>query len=210
MPLRCSTSDGPKKGLRDSWRLHAPWAAVLRLCKATMVMARDARPAPGRGLTARSFAALQPILQFRPPPPPRAALHRDRHRSALADDDDEALAASGGRVDEVSRQHRIMLSRESYDDGRIFGPLRFVDRHRIGGKQRIEFAKGVLDLAALEAGNHHAFSLVDPQHGPKIAVEDVAVVIILGLHDFVAGGEDRAELFYARGRVWIERFLKIG
>jgi len=32
----------------------------------------------------------------------------------------------------------------------------------------------------------------------------------LAPHDFVAGREERAELFDASGRVWIERLLKIG
>jgi hypothetical protein len=33
------------------------------------------------------------------------------------------------------------------------------------------------------------------QHGPKIPVEDVAVVIVQDLHDFVVGREERAEPF---------------
>src|ERR1700732_5462148 len=37
-PLQCSTSDEPKKGHRDTWRLRAPQAAVLHLWKATIVM----------------------------------------------------------------------------------------------------------------------------------------------------------------------------
>ena len=68
-------------------------------------------------------------------------------------DDDEALAARDRRIEKVSRQHRIVLCREGDDDGGIFGALRFVDRDRIiGWKQRIEFAKGILDLTFQGAG----------------------------------------------------------
>ena len=47
----------------------------------------------------------------------------------------------------LATKNRVMLHRNGDDDPRIFGPLRFVDRRRIGGKERIELAEGIFDVA---------------------------------------------------------------
>ncbi len=66
---------------------------------------------------------------------------RDRPRLPLPHDDDEAFPARDGGIDEVPGEHRVMLGRQRDDDGGIFRALGFVDRGRIGGNERVEFAE---------------------------------------------------------------------
>ena len=152
----------------------------------------------------------QPLPELRPPLASAAAPHRDRHRPALTDDDHQTLAARDGCVDEIARQHGVMLGRERDNDGRIFRTLRLMDRRRIGGNHSVEFAKRIFDLAPVEAGDEETFNLVDAQNGSEVAIEDVAIIIVLGLHDLVAGRENRPEFLDLRGRIGIEGFLQIG
>ena len=162
------------------------------------------------GILIKNSIRAQPLPELRPPLASAAAAHRDRHRPALTDDDHETFAPRDGGVDEIARQHRVMLGRERDDDGGIFRALRLVDRRRIGGNHSVEFAQRIFDLAPVEAGDEEAFNLVDAQHGSKVAIEDIAVIIILGLHDLVAGRENRPEFLDLRGRIGIEGFLQIG
>ena len=39
------------------------------------------------------------------------------------------------------------------------------------------------------SGDQLALLLIDPPHDPKIAVVDLAIVVVLDLHDLVAGAE---------------------
>ena len=92
------------------------------------------------------------------------------------------FAARDGRVEEFARQHGAMLGRERDDDGWIFRTLRVMDHRRIGGSHSVEFAKRIFDLPPVEAGDEEAIRLVDAQHGSKVAIEDIAIVSVLGLH----------------------------
>ena len=69
--------------------------------------------------------------------------NRDSQRLALPHDDDEALAPCDRRVDEISCEHRIVLRRQRDDHGGVFRSLRLVDRRRIGGNERVQFAERV-------------------------------------------------------------------
>ena len=121
------------------------------------------------------------------------------------------FAARDGRVDEFARQHGAMLGRERDDDGWIFRTLRVMDHRRIGGSHSVEFAKRIFDLPPVEAGDEEAFRLVDAQHGSKVAIEDIAIVSVLGLHSYlVAGRENRPEFLDLRGRIGVDGFLQIG
>ena len=131
----------------------------------------------------------EPLPQLRPPPLPPVCPHGDGERAPLPDDHDKALAARDRRVDEVARQHRVVLGREGDDNGGIFGALRLVDRRRIGGNQRVEFAERIFDLAPVELDPQVALGLIDAENAPEIAVEHLAVVVVFRLHHLIAGRE---------------------
>ena len=120
------------------------------------------------------------------------------------------FAARDGRVEEFARQHGAMLGRERDDDGWIFRTLRVMDHRRIGGSHSVEFAKRIFDLPPVEAGDEEAIRLVDAQHGSKVAIEDIAIVSVLGLHYLVARRENRPEFLDLRGRIGVDGFLQIG
>ena len=111
-------------------------------------------------------------------------------RLPLPHDHDQPLAARDRRVDEVSRQHGVMLRRQRHHDGGIFRPLRLVDRGRVGGDDRVQFPERIAQLASVETGDEGAFLAVDADDATEVAVEDLAVVVVLGLHDLVAGRKD--------------------
>jgi hypothetical protein len=66
------------------------------------------------------------------------------------------------------------------------------------------------DLTPIEAGDQNAIGLVDALDPAKIAVEDLAVVIVFGLHDLVARSEGRAKALDFLAHVRIEGVLEIG
>jgi len=92
---------------------------------------------------------------------------RDRQGLALPDDDDEPLAPRHRGVDEVSREHRVMLGRDSDHHRGIFRALRLVDRRRICRNECVEFAKRILDFSPVKVGDEHAFGLVDALDAPE-------------------------------------------
>src|SRR6202035_1065219 len=68
-----------------------------------------------------------------------------------------------------------------------------MDGRGIGRHQRVEFAEAIGDGAAVETGGEFAGIGVDIVYIADIAVVDVSVVVVLDLHDLVAGGEGPTE-----------------
>ena len=79
-----------------------------------------------------------------------------------------------------------------------------------GGNQRVEFAERILDLAPVELDQQVALGLIDAEKLPEIAVEHLAVVVVLSLHHLIAGREARPEAFDLLGHVRVEGLLEIG
>ena len=87
-------------------------------------------------------------------------------------------------------------------------PWRFVDGGRVGRNQRVEFAEAVGDGAAVEAGGELASVGIDVVDVADVAVIDFLVVVVLDLHDLVAGREGPAEAFDLALAGGIERGLQ--
>jgi hypothetical protein len=64
-----------------------------------------------------------------------------------------------------------------------------VHRHGVGRDERIELREWIDDLPTVEGYVDDAFVLVDANDAAEVAVEDLAVVVVLGLHHLVAGRE---------------------
>jgi hypothetical protein len=136
---------------------------------------------------------MQPFAQLRPAASARDVAHRDGDGLLLPDQHNQPLAACDASVEQVSLQHRVMLS-EHWDDHRwIFGALAFVNGRRVSGHQHVEFAKAVSDGSAVKAGSDLACIGVDIVDISDIAVINFLVIIVLDLHDFVTRGEGPAE-----------------
>ena len=86
-----------------------------------------------------------------------------------------------------------MLSEHRDDYSGIFRALALVDGRGIGRHQHVEFPKSVCDGATVEARNDLTGIGVDVVDIADIAVVDLFVVIVLDLHDLVAGGKGPAE-----------------
>jgi len=112
-------------------------------------------------------------------------------------------------ADEIARQHGVMPGGERDDDGRILRALRLVNRRRIGWNQGVELPERIRDLATVEARHEKGFIVVDARDRSEIAIEHIAIVIILGLHERVARREDRAEFFHSRRWGGIESLLQL-
>ena len=68
-----------------------------------------------------------------------------------------------------------------------------MDRSGVGRNKGVEFAERVLDFSAIEARQENSLLFIDPHDRAEIAVEDLLIVVDLGLHDLVAGQEYGAE-----------------
>ena len=66
-------------------------------------------------------------------------------------------------------------------------------RGGVGQHQRVQLAEVVGHLPALEVDHQLALVRIDPPHDPEVAVVDLALVVVLDLHDLVAGAEGPAE-----------------
>ena len=81
---------------------------------------------------------------------------------------------------------------------------RGISRH-----QRVEFAEAVGDGAAVKTGGQFAGVGIDVVDVADVAVVDLLVVVVLDLHDFVAGGEGPAEALDLAIAGGIERGLQL-
>jgi hypothetical protein len=102
-----------------------------------------------------------------------------------------------------------MLSEHRDDHGGIFRALALVDSRRVGGHQHVEFAESVSDGPTVKASNDLAGIGVDVLDIADIAVVDLLVVVVLDLHDLVAGGEGPAEPLDLAVAGRIERGLQL-
>src|SRR6267378_2644633 len=141
------------------------------------------------------FRSCQPFAELRPPPPSRDAAHCDRDGFLLADQHDQLLAARDAGVEEVPLQHGVVLGHHRDDDGGVLRALAFVNRRSIGRHQRVECAKAVSNGTAVKAGRKLARLRVYIVDVADVAVINLLVVIVLDLHDLVAGCEGPAEAF---------------
>src|ERR1700720_4396273 len=150
----------------------------------------------------------QPFVQFRPSPPPRDVAYSNRDCLLLADQHDQSLPSGHAGVEQVPLQHRVVLGQNRDYDGRVFGALALVDRRGVGRPQRIEFAEAVGDSAAVETGGEFASVGIDIVDVADVAVVDVFVVVVLDLHDLVAGGEGPTETLDLALAGGVQRRLK--
>jgi len=106
-------------------RLSAPRCALRRY---GFALSRAASMAPGRRSSAsfqprRSRRSCcgdrQPLPQLRPSPPLAAVPHRNRDSFPLANEDDELLAPGDASVEEVARQHGVVLGHHRDHHGRV-------------------------------------------------------------------------------------------
>ena len=95
------------------------------------------------------------------------------------------------------------------DHGGIFRALALVDGRGIGRHQHVEFAKSVGDGPAVKAGDDLAGVGIDVVDIADVAVVDLLVVVVLDLHDLVAGGEGPAEPLDLAIAGGIERGLQL-
>src|SRR5690348_13587875 len=96
------------------------------------------------------ITADQPFSELRPPPPSSRSLNGNCPCLSLPDEDHEALATRHARIDQISLQHRIVLSGQRDHYSRVFRALTLVDRRRVGQHKLIELAKAVDHLATLK------------------------------------------------------------
>src|SRR5262249_23360854 len=149
-------------------------------------------PGPGRPRRRRTLRA-QPFCQLRPPAPPRDVAHRNGDGLLLSNQADQLLASGNAGVEKVPLQHGVMLSEYWDDHGGIFRPLAFVNGRRVRRHQRIEFTESVRDGPAIEANNYLARVGGNIVDGADVAVVDLLVVVVLDLHDLIAGRKGPTE-----------------
>src|SRR6266496_1051819 len=164
-------------------------------------------PAPGSTLFDRA-GLLQPLAQLRPATTPRDAAYRDGDGFLLANQNDKPLTAGNAGIEQVALQHGVVLRHDRDHNGWIFRALALMDGRGVGRHQGVEFAKAIGDRASVEPGDELAVIRLNVLHVADVAVVDLLVVVVLDLHDFVAGREGPAEpldLAFARR---VQRRLK--
>ncbi len=85
-----------------------------------------------------------------------------------------------------------MLLEQWDDDDGVFAALAFVDRDAVGELDFGEFAFGIFDMFAGKFDGESGAVGGDGAYDAHVAVEDVLVVIVAGLDDFVADAEGAA------------------
>src|SRR5262249_48137439 len=101
-----------------------------------------------------------------------------------------------------------MLSEYWDDHGGIFRPPAFVNGRRVRRHQRIEFTESVRDGPAIEANNYLARVGGNIVDGADVAVVDLLVVVVLDLHDLIAGRKGPTEPLDLAVASGIERRLQ--
>jgi hypothetical protein len=152
---------------------------------------------------------LEPLAQLRPAAPPGGAADRDGNGFLLANQNDKPLTTGNAGIEQITLQHGVVLRHDRHHDGGVFRALALVDGRRIGRHQGVELAKAVGDRTPIETGGEFAVVRLNTVHVADVAVIDLFVVIVLDLHDLVAGRECPAEpldLAFARR---IQRRLKL-
>ena len=89
-----------------------------------------------------------------------------------------------------------MLSANRHDHARKLTTLAFVDRHRVGELKFIKLSRLIFDeTIRLEANSDSQRIGVDANDMAQVAIEDVFVVIVVGLDDFVPSTKGSAKPF---------------
>jgi hypothetical protein len=83
-----------------------------------------------------------------------------------------------------------------------------VDRRRVAEHEFIKLAERVGHFPVIEGHREFFLLAIDAGHEADVAVEDLAVVVVLGLHHLVANAEAGAELVDAVFIRWVERHLQ--
>ena len=120
-------------------------------------------------------------------------MNRHSDRLLLTYEYNQFPASRDARVEQISLKHRVMLGHDRNDDGRVFRTLAFMDRHRIGRNECIEFAESVLDYSTVEANAKLARSYIDIIDIADVAVVDLLLLVVLDLHHLVAGRKGPTE-----------------
>ncbi len=87
-------------------------------------------------------------------------------------------------------------------------PWLFVDGGRIREHELVQLVETVHDIAPVEYGDEFGVLSIKAAHDPQIAIVDLALIVVLDWHDFVAWGEGRAETLDAVVTWWIQRCLQ--
>src|SRR5215472_18660990 len=147
---------------------------------------------PIKGLVA---AASQPLTKLRPPPAARNTMDSDRHCLALADQNDQSFAAGDTGVEQIALQHGVVLRRDRDHDSRVFRALTLMDRRGVSRHQRVQFAKAIGNRTTIKCNGKFPAVRLDPRHVADIAVVDLLIVVVLDLHNLVAGREGPTKSF---------------
>src|SRR5918993_515469 len=84
-----------------------------------------------------------------------------------------------------------------------------MDGRRIGRDEGVEFAKQVRYLPPNKGGDQCSVLIIDPHYGAEVTVEDLLVIVVLGLHHPITRRKPPAKLLYFGGRIGIEHFLEL-
>src|SRR5215470_9121290 len=124
---------------------------------------------------------------------PAHATHGNADSRALADQHHQALAARQSGVEQVALKHGIVLSDDRYDDRRILGTLRLVNRVGVGQHDLVELSEWINHRTSIDFDGELTLRVVDVCDEADVAVESVPVVVVLDLHDLVADTVGEAE-----------------
>src|SRR5262249_9661657 len=105
----------------------------------------------------------------------------------------QSFSAGDARIKQITLQHGVMLRQHWNDDRRVFRTLTLVDGYGICRNERVQLAEAIDYGTPIEACSKLAFVKVEIHHIADIAVVDLLVVVVLDLHDLVAGREGPAE-----------------
>lgn len=104
-----------------------------------------------------------------------------------AEEDDEGLRAGDGGVEEVPLEHDVMAGHEGQEDDGVFAALALVDAHGVGEGELADLRALVVDGRLSETdGEVVGLELADVA---DVAVENMLLVVVLRLHDFVTETE---------------------
>jgi hypothetical protein len=118
---------------------------------------------------------------FGPTPARAVVANRNCQRLALTDQHHQPLATRDTRVEQVPGQHHVVLRHQRDHHARILRALAFVDRRRVRQYQLIQLAEAIANVPAVKRDDQLALLLIDPLRDAKIAVVDLAIVVVLDL-----------------------------
>lgn len=120
-------------------------------------------------------------------------MRRNGNRLLLSYQHDQFLAPGDPSIEQITLQHGVVLRHDRYYDGRVFRALAFVDGCGIGRHQCVEFAEAVNDQASVKGCSELTVIRLDIPDVADVTVVDLLVVIVLDLHNLIAGRESPAE-----------------